>query len=124
VQAICDLCSRARRPQGDKFADFLSAPSGHGGPPRSGHPAPGAITADSCGTILAIASFPRRRRVSKVQLNRVTLRVRLPRASTPTHPILEIHWPRSTDFVSDGFLALIVTALVLLCSSWLVLAFS
>jgi hypothetical protein len=28
------------------------------------------------------------------------------------------------DFVSDGFLALIVAALVLLCSSWLVLAFS
>jgi hypothetical protein len=29
---------------------------------------------------------------------------------------------RNHDFVSDGFLALIVTAL--LCSSWLVLAFS
>ena len=29
---------------------------------------------------------------------------------------------RNHDFVSDGFLALI--ALVLLCSSWLVLAFS
>jgi hypothetical protein len=27
------------------------------------------------------------------------------------------------DSVSDGFLALIVTALVLLCSSWVVLAF-
>jgi hypothetical protein len=26
---------------------------------------------------------------------------------------------RNHDFVSDGFLALIVTALVLLCSSWL-----
>src|SRR6266850_547011 len=94
VQAICDLCSRARRPQGDKFADFLGGPSGHGGPRRSGHPAPGAMTADSCGTILSIASFPRRRRVSSVQLNRVTLPVRVPRAST--HPIPEIHWPRST----------------------------
>jgi hypothetical protein len=31
---------------------------------------------------------------------------------------------RDHDFVSAGFLALIVTALVLLCSSWLVLAFS
>ena len=31
---------------------------------------------------------------------------------------------RNHDFVSDGFLALIVTALVLLCSSWLVLALS
>ena len=31
---------------------------------------------------------------------------------------------RNHDFVSDGSLALIVTALVLLCSSWLVLAFS
>jgi hypothetical protein len=30
---------------------------------------------------------------------------------------------RDHDFVSDGFLALIVAALVLLCSSWLVLAF-
>ncbi len=30
---------------------------------------------------------------------------------------------RSRDFVSDGFLALIVIALVLLCSSWLILAF-
>jgi hypothetical protein len=31
---------------------------------------------------------------------------------------------RNHDFVSDGFLALIVTALVLLCSSLLVIAFS
>jgi hypothetical protein len=31
---------------------------------------------------------------------------------------------RDHDFVPDGFLALIVTALVRLCSSWLVLAFS
>ena len=31
---------------------------------------------------------------------------------------------RNHDFVSDGFLALIVTALVMLCSGWLVLAFS
>jgi hypothetical protein len=31
---------------------------------------------------------------------------------------------RDHDFVSDGFLALIVAALVLLCSGWLVLAFS
>jgi hypothetical protein len=30
---------------------------------------------------------------------------------------------RDHDFVSDGFLALIVAALVLLCSSWVVLAF-
>jgi len=30
---------------------------------------------------------------------------------------------RNHDFVSDGFLALIVTALVLLCSSLLVIAF-
>jgi hypothetical protein len=30
---------------------------------------------------------------------------------------------RDRDFVSDGFLALIVAALVLLGSSWLVLAF-
>jgi hypothetical protein len=31
---------------------------------------------------------------------------------------------RDRDFVSDAFLALIVAALALLCSSWLVLAFS
>ncbi|MET3845799.1 hypothetical protein ABIE49_007877 [Bradyrhizobium sp. OAE829] len=31
---------------------------------------------------------------------------------------------RDHDFVSGGFLALIITALVMLCSSWLVLAFS
>ena len=31
---------------------------------------------------------------------------------------------RDRDFVSDGFLALIVAALVLLCSSWVVLALS
>jgi len=31
---------------------------------------------------------------------------------------------RDHDFVPDGFLALIVTALVLLCSGWLVIAFS
>ena len=31
---------------------------------------------------------------------------------------------RNQDFVSYGFLALIVTILALLCSSWLVLAFS
>jgi hypothetical protein len=31
---------------------------------------------------------------------------------------------RNHDFVSDGFLALIVTGLVLLCSSLLVIAFS
>ncbi|SIO39090.1 hypothetical protein SAMN05443247_04751 [Bradyrhizobium erythrophlei] len=30
---------------------------------------------------------------------------------------------RDHDIVSDGFLALIVAALVLLCSSWVVLAF-
>jgi hypothetical protein len=29
---------------------------------------------------------------------------------------------RTHDFVSDGFLALIVTALVLLCSGWLIIA--
>ena len=31
---------------------------------------------------------------------------------------------RNHDFVSDGFLALIVTTLVLFCSSWRVLASS
>jgi hypothetical protein len=31
---------------------------------------------------------------------------------------------RNHDFVSDGSLALIVTALVLWCSGWLVIAFS
>ena len=31
---------------------------------------------------------------------------------------------RDHDFVSDGFLALIVTALVMLCSGLLILAFS
>jgi hypothetical protein len=31
---------------------------------------------------------------------------------------------RNLDLVSGGFLALIVAALVMLCSSWLVLAFS
>ena len=30
VQAICDFCSRARRPQRDKFAEFLVGPAGHG----------------------------------------------------------------------------------------------
>jgi hypothetical protein len=31
---------------------------------------------------------------------------------------------RNHDFVSDGFLALIVAGLLLLCSGWLVIAFS
>ena len=31
---------------------------------------------------------------------------------------------RDDDFVSDGFLALIAACLVVLCSSWLVIAFS
>jgi hypothetical protein len=30
---------------------------------------------------------------------------------------------RNHDFVSDGFLALIATCLVLLCSGWFVIAF-
>jgi cytochrome b561 len=30
---------------------------------------------------------------------------------------------RNHDFVSDGFLALIATCLVMLCSGWLVIAF-
>jgi hypothetical protein len=93
VQAICDLCGRAHRPQRDKFADFLGGPAGHGRLVGQGHPAPGAMTADSCGTILAIASFPRRRRASSVRLNRVTLRVRLPRASTPNTSNPRMHWP-------------------------------
>ena len=37
AQAICDLCGRALRPQGDKFAEFLIGPTGHGRP-RSWRP--------------------------------------------------------------------------------------
>jgi len=40
-----------------------------------GAPAPGAMPADSCGTILAIALFPKWQRAAGVQLNRVTLLV-------------------------------------------------
>ena len=37
AQAICDLCGRAHRPQGDKFSEFLIGPTGHGRP-RSWRP--------------------------------------------------------------------------------------
>ena len=39
AQAICDLCGRALRPQGDKFAEFLIGPTGHG---SLGHGGPSA----------------------------------------------------------------------------------
>src|SRR5258705_5023822 len=58
VQPFGNLRRRICRPQDGKFAEFLVGPAGHGGP-RSWRPQrPGAMPADSCGTLLAIALSP------------------------------------------------------------------
>ena len=61
VQLFGNLRSRICRPQGNKFAEFLVGPTGHGGTSVMAAPAPGAMPTDSCGIILAIALSPRRR---------------------------------------------------------------
>ncbi len=63
VQPFGYLRSRICRPQGNKFAEFLVGPTGHGGTSVMAAPAPGAMPTDSCGIILAIALSPRRRRL-------------------------------------------------------------
>src|SRR5258707_4553642 len=60
VQPFGYLRSRICRPQGNKFAEFLVGPTGHGGP-RSWRAQPWAMSAESCCTIFANALSPRPR---------------------------------------------------------------
>jgi len=63
-----------------------------------GAPAPGAMPADSCGTILAIALFPKWQRAAGVQLNRVTLLVEFAAGFNADEPPVEKpYYPRGTD---------------------------
>jgi hypothetical protein len=63
VQPFGYLRSRICRPQGNKFAEFLVGPTGHGGTSVMAAPAPGAMPTDSCDIILAITLSPRRLRL-------------------------------------------------------------
>jgi hypothetical protein len=95
AQTICDLCGRARRPEGDKFAGFFVGPAGHGR--RSWRP-------QRLVPCLPIRAAP----FWRLHLLRASARLkrsiepshfagfRLPPASMPIHPIPEMHCPRST----------------------------
>ena len=78
AQSFGNLQRRICWPQSDKFAEFLVGPAGHVGLGMAA-PAPGAMHADLCGTILAYCTHAARRPMAvaeKRQVRRFVSRAR------------------------------------------------